>query len=52
MDVRQDVKHNDVSANYWESPPKSRRPSSKSCDNVIKGVKDDLIVVNYHSSAF
>ena len=30
--------------NYWELLPTSRRPSSKSYDDVVKGVKDDLIV--------
>ena len=29
---------------YCESLPESCRPSSKSYDNVVKGVKDDLII--------
>ena len=37
---------------YWESLPKSRRPSSQSYDNVIKGVKDDWIVAKLSFFSF
>ena len=38
--------------NYWELLPKSCRPSSKSYDNVVKGVKDDLIVAKLSFFSF